>query len=378
MIIEKQIDHFQEEDEFCGLGDDLLSCVKKDSIDLPPKIKKSPRIKKTVRQKAIRVMFKRANITTPPSTKKLFEGKTGHSLKISEIGFLSNDKQSDKCLQELSDKCPIRNRLNRDEISKARVLDVGSQILKSGRMWSPIHLYQDVMGDGRFECISGRHRLAFLALVYGPETIIPVYIETLTLKAAREAVAVANDARPIKALERAFYAIQRTVGGDLGVSQDELYNQMSDLKQNINKYCVYSVVERGYPAKINFKMAEKSSKLNGEVVTVGNIEVFWNEALRWEKYMPRLEFDLLLKDSIKFLNRFIKVVQQLPGFNKNDYLTISVMAALGRYYSTYKNITNDNAIKICDQLAHAVISIDFPNKNQTYVFDKMSKFMLGM
>lgn len=362
-----------EEDEFRGLGSDLLQEAQPKVAPIQPK---PPRVKKTLKQKALRVMLKRSGLSKPPRLEHILEGKTGDPILISEIGFFANDKQKDPLLAELAQECPIRNRLNRDEITKSRVLAVGTEIFKAGHMWTPIHVCST--GD-RFECVSGRHRLAFLALVYGSNIEIPVYFETLTLKAAREAVAVANDGRPIKALERASYAILRAVGGDSKADQDKLYEALATLKPNIVKYCVYSVIERGYPAKLDFKLAERSSRPNGELTTVSNVEVFWGEALSWSKEMTRQEFDAGLADSVVFLNKFVSIVQKLPGFDPDQHLTANVLAALGRYYLTYHNITARNAIQIVKELAGGIVDMGKTvKKHQAEIYTRIAGSLAGV
>lgn len=352
-----------EEDEFRGLGDDLLGQEAPPQAAGSPVQPKGPRVKKTLRQKALRVMLKRSGLSKPPLIERVLEGKTGPRIPISEIGFIASDKQDDPLMAELAQECPIRNRLNRDDVLKSRVLAVGTEIFKAQKMWTPIHVHRDLM-DNRYECVSGRHRLAFLALVYGSNLEVPVYLEHLTLKAAREAVAVANDSRPVKALERASYAILRAVGGDSAADQDRLYIALAKYKPGVGKYCVYSVLERGYPAKLNFKLSERSSRPDGGITTVSNVEGFWGEALPWTREMSRKDFDEGLKDSVKFLNAFVSAIRKVGGFDPDQHLTANVLAAVGRYYQTYQNITSRNAIAIHEALAKAVVEIGQTGKKQ--------------
>jgi hypothetical protein len=338
-----------DEDEFRGFGDDLLhkESERDDAIKV---VEKGQRVKKTLRQKALRVMLKRAGIKKIPTLEQIFDGKTGPKIKISEIGFISNDKQSDPLLAELSLEFKERNRLNRDEILKSRILAVGSEIFKIGRMLTPIHVFHDV-GGGGIECISGRHRLAAIAIVYGSDVKVPVYIENLTLTAAREAVAVANDSRPIKALERASYAILRAAGGDTMPTRDRIFEKMSSHKPDIGKYCVHAVIDKGHPAKLNFKLSELSSRRDGGITTVSNIEEFWCEALLRQKGMTRKEFEVGLLQSVKFLNAFVEAIQKVPGFDSDQHLTANMMSDIGRYYKDCAGINESDA----EQLASKVV-----------------------
>jgi len=339
-----------DEDEFRGFGDDLLHKEESEQDDAIKVADKCQRVKKTLKQKALRVMLKRAGIKKIPTLEQIFDGKTGPKIKISEIGFISNDKQSDPLLAELSLEFKERNRLNRDEILKSRILAVGSEIFKIGRMLTPIHVFHDV-GGGGIECISGRHRLAAIAIVYGSDVKVPVYIENLTLTAAREAVAVANDSRPIKALERASYAILRAAGGDTMPTRDRIFEKMSSHKPDIGKYCVHAVIDKGHPAKLNFKLSELSSRRDGGITTVSNIEEFWCEALLRQKGMTRKEFEVGLLQSVKFLNAFVEAIQKVPGFDSDQHLTANMMSDIGRYYKDCAGINESDA----EQLASKVV-----------------------
>ena len=364
-----------EDDEFQGLGDDLVNQVKPASaVAVKEKVVRS---RKTRQQKDMRVILKRSGLAKPPPVEQILQGRMGEKVSISEIGFLSLDEHSDPVLNDIATACPIRNRLNRDEVLKSRVLVIGSQILKAGRMWTPILVYRDV-DSGRLECISGRHRLTFLALVYGTDLEVPVHIENMTLKEAREAAAVANDSRPIKALERASYAILRAVGGDTEANQDQVYRKLATNKLNVGKYCVFSVIERELPSKLSFNLSERSSRPDGGVTTVSNIECFWNEAFAWTRDMTRQEFDKELKESVSFLNVFIDKIKKIKGFDSSQHLSAGVMSALGRYYLSYKNITHRSAISVCGKMAEGVVGLGQTSKRpQSELYNALAGCMAG-
>jgi len=363
-----------QDDEFSGIGDDLVSQTKPMPITVKEKIIK---IRKTRRQKDMRVILKRSGITLLPSIEKILQGRDGDKIPISTIGFLSLKHSVDPVFDEIAANCSVKNRLNRDEVLKSRVLDIGAQILRAGRMWTPILVYRDV-DDGHLECISGRHRLTFLALAYGTDLIIPVHIESMTLKEAREAVAVANDSRPIKALERVSYAILRALGGDTEANQDQVYRKLATNKINVGKYCVYSVIDRELPVKLNFTLSEKFSRLDGGITTVSNIECFWNEAFSWNREMTRLEFDKELKESVLFLNAFIGKISNIKGFDSVQHLSAGVMLAVGRYYLSYRNITQRSAIAVCEKMAEGVVGLGQTSKqSQGKLYNALAGCMAG-
>jgi hypothetical protein len=369
------------DDEFSGLGDDLFIHERRSADEIlgpEEKPNKEPRMKKTLRQKALRVMLKRSGLKSIPPIEQILQNKEGPRFPICEIGFLSQNKQKDPLMMELAKECPVRSRISQADVLRSRVLVVGSQILKDGRMMTPIHVYQDLDQDERLECISGRHRLAFLALVYGSDLMVPVYMEKMKEEAAREAIAVANDSRPVKALERASVAILRAVGGRTEVSQDQLYEKMSTLKPNIGKYCVFSVIGRGYPAKLNFKTSERSSRPDGGITTVSNVEGFWKEAISWTRGMARKDFDGELQETVSFLNDFVAAICKIPGFDPAAHLSAQVMTAVGRYYQTYRKITQKNAIVICRELARNVVSVDTNQKRTDVIYKEIASLMVGL
>ena len=348
------VDESGKDDEFKGLDDVVFE---KDPVPTEPvHVPKPKRVKKTRRDKALRVMRKRAEISTLPSAEDLLRGKTGSKIRISDIAIFSTDNEDDELMAGLAQECPLRNRLNKAEVLKSRILVVGSQILSAGRMWQPIHVSK-MIEDGVTECTSGRHRLAFLALVYGPDLEVPVYMEHLSLRDAMETVAVSNEARSEKAMERAAKSVVRAVGGDLEADQDSLYDRLARSKPGVRKYCVFSVLTRGYPSKLTFKTSEKSSRPDGGITTVTNVENFWNTALEWERGVERKHFDISLGESVKFLNSFIGAIQKVSGFDSNHHLSARVMAAVGRYYRVYEQVKAKNAIVVCGELSKKIVGL---------------------
>lgn len=303
-------------DEFRGLGEDIIG--KKDVVPAPG------RVKKTRTQKVVRVILKRSGLSSPPPVESLFHGKVGVRVPISKIGFICGGEPKDKLLKEIANGCVARTRLNKFDVPEKQVVSVGSKILKSGRMMMPIVVASDP-DTGVMECVSGRCRLAFLAAVYGAASEIPVYIEVMDHASAKMAVAVANESRSIKALERASFAVVKA--GAEECSQDELYEKMATDKASIIKYCASSVFERGYPRKLKFKISERSSLPDGAITTFSNVERFWAEALPWEKGVTtRKDFETRLSLSIRFLN----ALAGAPGYNfSSDCLSAPVMSGLG-------------------------------------------------
>ncbi len=322
-------------------------------------------------QKSIRLVLRRSGKDKFPHLDELMRGKNGKKIAINEIGIFSGTPR-DKLISELATDCMIGNTLNFSaEITKLRTLQVGTQIIKAGRMHSPIHLAQ-IQENGSIQCVSGRHRLVFLILAYGADAKIPVYIENMTLEEARDAMGVANDSRPAKAKERAELAVLKALKGKSNVNQDELYAQMATSKSNARKYCIYSVTERGYPVRLGFKVSATSSRKDGGITTLSSVETFLNVAMDWSPEMKRQEFDDIVKGCILFVNALEVAFKKNSGFNPDHHMTTNPMTAIGKYY--YENTFSLKINPICfvEEIANKIISMgDLSRKSVDAIYDDL-------
>lgn len=341
--------------------------------DLGPK--KRARKPLTPRQKVMRVIMRRAGVDDLPDLDHLLRSKGGVSMRICDIGLFI-DEPSDEALQRIASKCKVPNRVNLSaQVQVNQVKKIGADILSAGRMYQPIQVAR-IKKDGALECTSGRHRLAFLALAFGPSVEIPVYIEDMTLQEARDAVVFANQARPTKALERAEHAVLKAVHGDVDAAQEELYQKMSSTKANIRKYCVYSVLERGYPVSLGFKVSLTSSRQGGALTTITNVESFWTTALSdWHKEMPRDDFDESLKDATEFLNSLAEAMQKEPGFDPKQHMASMTLSAIGKQYNNLQNVTGE-AIKKSKSFAQIIIGMgDCGRHKSDVIYQELAKAM---
>jgi len=311
----------------------------------------------TARQKAVNVIVRRAAKDKVPDIRQLLVGKMGTEVKIRDIGLFIGGDHKDALMAELAQECPVRNRVNLSaEVQKKRILDVGAQIVESGRMYQPVSVAR-IKDDGRLECTSGRHRLAFLALMYGSDTRIPVCVEDMTMNEARDAVVVSNQARPTKALERAEHTVLQAVKGNLNAEQDDLYYRTVTAKAKARRYCVFSVINRSYPMKLDFAVSQDSSRKGGGVTTLTNIEGFWGAALDWEDGMERKKFDAELKESVRFLNVVVATMHTQKGFVPKQHLAAMTLSAVGKYYRAFREITGGDASSVAVDVAKCVVKM---------------------
>jgi hypothetical protein len=332
--------------------------------------KKTPKRRTMTKiQKAIRLVLRRSGRDKFPPLDDLMSGKNGKKVAINEIGIFAGTPK-DALIAELAADCMLGNTLNFSaEITKLRTLQVGTQILKAGRMHSPIHVAQ-IKENGSLQCVSGGHRLAFLILAYGADSKIPVYLESMTLEEARDARGVANDSRPAKAKERAELAVLKAMKGKYNVNQAELYTQMATSKLNARKYGVYSVMERGYPLPLAFNVSATSSRKDGGLTTLSNVETFWSLVLDWNPEISQKEFDTELACTVKFINALAAAFQKNANFNPDYHMTTKPMTAIGKYYYNYKVVMKQDPITVVEQIADTIVGMgDVSRRNPDSIYD---------
>jgi hypothetical protein len=348
-----------------------------ESVQKPPVVKKqTKRATKPLTgcDKAVRLMLRRAGLDELPTIDHIMRGKEGTTkMPISDIALFIGIP-TDSVLADLAKQCPVKNIVNLSaEVLKSRVMSIGAQILTSGRMYQPI---QVAKVNREWQCTSGRHRLAFLALAYGASAKIAVYVEEMTLCEARDAVVVANQARPTKALERAEHAVLQAVGGDVDAKQAEMYSKTVLTKAKAKKYCVYSVLEKGHPTRLTFPVSLTSSRKDGGLTTITNVENYWGAAIDWHKDTEQKDFDASLESATEFLNKLAKELQAVSGFEASHHMASMTLSAIGKWYRSYVDVNGASPDDKAGVIAKAVVAmgaIGRQKSEQTY--DALKKAM---
>jgi hypothetical protein len=119
---------------------------------------------------------------------------------------------------------------------------------------------------------------------------------------------------------------------------------------------VYSVFEKGYPLKLKFPVSATSSRKDGTITTVSNVENFWSAALAWDREMTWKKFDDSLKASIQFLNKLVEDMQLEPDFDANHHLASMTLCAIGKWYKAYREITGADTIAVVPKVAKTIVS----------------------
>jgi ParB-like chromosome segregation protein Spo0J len=324
------------------------------------------------REKAVLKMLRRAGIDGAlPAVDHLLRGKQGTKVKVKDIALFIGSPNEEP-FKGLAKEFAAANRTNLSwEVNFDHTLKLGAEILQAGRMFSPITVAK-ITEDGKLEPISGRHRLAFLALAYGSDVEVPVILEEMDLNTARDAVVVANMARPTKAMERAEHAVLAAVAGNADAKPDELYSSLCKSKLKARKYCVYTVIERKHPCKLGFPVSLTSSRKDGGLTTVSNVEGFWGAAVKWASDMERKEFDASLKAATEFLNEMGEAMQGVEKFDPKQHLAAKAMVAIGKYYLV--SCEHDGKSPVASKVAKAVVALgDIGRQTSEKIYAALTK-----
>lgn len=289
-------------------------------------------------QKERASLLKKAGINESqlPSLEHLVREKQGARMKVSDIAVFI-DEPENPALKLLYKDMRNINRVNPSApVGVKRVRQIAPQILKAGRMYQPV-LVARAQEDGRLECISGRHRLVFLAMVYGADAEIPVYVENMSLNEARDAVAVSNQSRRVHPMERTKHTVYQAVHGDVDAEQEEMFRSTAVNKTGAIQYATYSVFERGNPISTEFGVSMTNAKAEGELATLRSVQRYLEGALAFDRSMTREQFDKEIQDAVNFLNRLVRKFQENDSFDCDQQMCSQMLKSLGSYYKSLKD-----------------------------------------
>jgi len=304
-----------------------------------PKVKvpKKPRAPKAVTAETmVSKMLKSAGLDALPALNDLFASHEGvQQIAINDIAvFIGDnpgfDEKGGDVFAELAATAKLRNTVNLStEVTVYQTLRVGNEILADGKMWSPIRVARLTDGSRNLECICGRHRLSFLALAYGPDTIVPVIISNMSTQDARSTTIVANRSRRVRKMEEAEHAVLLATGGKdpAAFDKDELYAKAVTSKKGLQRYLMVGI-DQGYikGTKLPFKMTKAKRK---GMVSEYSLTIFLKSAVQWNKEMKREEVETSVRDAIKFLAAVHGELAGDPGFDASTHMSTKSMGALG-------------------------------------------------
>jgi len=343
------------EDEFAEIAEEVVQTTtaprkakkaekKEEKSRKKPKGSKPPKERKpkaTKREKLIKNVLKNAKVQSIPTVDELFSKRSGDKMKIKKIAVFLSNKPGDEILDELAEQLSIPNTVNLStEVDLKQVKKVGIQILEAGKVWMSIEVAKLKDGSKNHECWSGRHRLAFLALLYGPDAEIPVEICSMTTQEARDAVVYANSSRKVLGLEQAEHcAMKATEGAPMeDIERDELYAKMARAKKGAVDFGLITLMDLKVKGlKLKFDISKSASRAEGNcLTTVKNIRGFINTAMEeWTKTTTRKEYDETLSEAVAYLNAIVEALKTLEGFDPTQQLAAKPLSALGKLFNKF-------------------------------------------
>lgn len=319
--------------------------------------RKRGRKKLSPKQKIVKAMRRAsgdAEAEMPSVDEVTVNNRAPRKVAISDIAIFL-DKPEEEVLRQVYDEASLPNRCNLSaKVDADRVKMVGGQMLKAGRLFHPIQV-AEIDFDGRLECVSGRHRLVALALLFGCDAEVTVFVEKMSLEQACDAVIFANQSRSIKARERAQHAVLAAVHGNPDADADERYMKAVQHKPDTEDYCAYMVIEQERPVKLGFKW--RPSKGGTGLASIGALKKYWRNATRWHKDLTRTEFDGRLKESTQFLNALVKELQKQDDFDPRKQLGSMPLQGIGRYYASVCDAGVETDKEFIRELAEVLVRV---------------------
>jgi hypothetical protein len=281
--------------------------------------------------------MRRCGIEELPALEKMFPNTDGtKKMKVKDIAIFIGTTQ-DSILKDVYAECPLRNIINLSaEVSLKQIKNVAA------RVWHDGLFFQDIMvsklrdegpGKDTCQCESGRHRLASIALMYGPEAVVPVRFQERTHKDARQAVVRANETRSTGPLEKAELVVTQAVDGDLAQGRDIQYERTANTKTHAIDFAFLSVIHRKVRnGKLDFDVSSTAA-LEDCVATMASFRGYLTLALKWDSTKNRHDFDIDIAQAVQFINSvWSHMNQQGDKFNKKQHMSAQALRAIGDFY----------------------------------------------
>jgi len=322
-------------------------------------IKKRGRKAVSSEEKLIRSILKKAGLEEAPKLETLVQSVSGSKMmKLKDIAVFLKvpDKAEEKdVLGKLAMAWGKENDVNLStEVNLKQVKKNAIDILSTGRMYYLPDVAHVKKVKYPLQCVSGRHRLVFIALFYGLDVEVPVIYEEMTLTQAREKAVFANNTRRTPALEKAEHMVLRAVEGDVEADRDQMYLKSVTSKGKAVDFAVFSVMDgnlRG--GRLEFPVSQTSSRKEA-YTTITNLKGFWKHAIQWTREMTRKEFDVELKESNVFLNYMVNQLEDDKKFEKDQHFSAMALTALGKLYRTFKDADRE-PLKLVETIAEKLL-----------------------
>lgn len=299
---------------------------KKEKVELSPK------------EKFVATILRKAGLDELPPLNDLVGRETGVKLPISSVAVFRSKSSNDALATVWND---LPNRLHLEApVRYSRMMKVAVKILKDGKLFHPIEV-----GDvrGQTDCISGRHRLAFLALAYGIDAEIPMIVESTTIEDATLAVVSANDTRSSEMTEKADLYFVEAAHGDRNTTNTQDYQAVRNKSGAIGYAIKYVIIKKSL-AELDFKLTATKSRKEGGVATMAAVTWFWKAGLDWSSVMKHSDFEEAIVQSVGVLSQLVFEFQKNEEFNPKFHMATKPMNAIGKIFRDYWSLGQVDAL----------------------------------
>jgi len=307
----------------------------------------------SVMQKAVNSMLKKAGLEELPQLEDLLGSNGfGTKTKIADLAIFLNEPDSE-LLKLIQSECPVANTVNCSaSVDLKLVKKVGHNILTAGRIFQPMTVAK--VEDGSLQVTSGRHRLTFLAMLYGTSAKIPVIIQDMSLVEARNAVVFSNQARSTKALEKADHVVLQACHGNLELDLEERYEVAVRNKTTMKRFVTFHVVANEEISKVSFAVGD--TRKDGALTTYSGLEGFWGNAIQWHSEMTYPQFEKDVKKATRFINAVVKAMEACADFDSKQQMSTQALTAVGAYYASLTD-SGVNVQKVADKIGEALVKM---------------------
>ena len=322
-----------------------------------PKRKKAGRPKKekvelSPKEKFVATVLRKAGLDELPPLNDLVGRETGIKLPISSVAVFRS-KPSNEVLSTVWNDLPNRLHLEAP-VRYSRMMKIAVKILKDGKLFHPIEV-----GDikGQTDCISGRHRLAFLALAYGIDAEIPMIVESTTIEDATLAVVSANDTRSSEMTEKADLYFVEAAHGNRNTTNVQDYQAVRN-KSGAVGYAIKYVIIKKSLAQLGFNLTATKSRKEGEIAAMAAVTWFWKAGLDWSLVMKHSDFEGAIIQSVDILNKLAVELQKNEEFNPKFHMATKPMNAVGKLFRDYWSLGQvDSLSEKIPLVANVIINI---------------------
>jgi len=332
-----------------------------------PTLKKLAKKPLTERERFVRLLLKRAGLSELPKLESMFDKDAGNATKkVKDIAIFI--QKGEGMLEDVSKECPHKNVVNlSSEVLFRQVKSVAMDVFHSKRFYHVIEVSNVTdapEGVHPLQCVSGRHRLALIALLWGSDAEVPVRLTSRSMCECRDSVVFANKSRATSSVEKADLVMVQAVNGDTAAKPDEVYEKVVRTKTSAVDFAFHRAIHNHiYGFKFEFDVSMRST-IDDCMTMANSIKGFLKSVVTWEPSMTRIQLDTAVKDALKWLNALAKEFNQTKGFVKEQQMAQHPLIAYGDIYRS-NLVAGKDPMEIIPALVKKAVSLGDIGREKT-------------